>query len=133
MMFLMAQGLFAHGPRFFVSLGMELLALLWIWRNLRYGTVELSRQGLVVRGYGRAVRLELADLVTFDSSLSVRGAGHRREVLLVTRSGGEQAKFDCIHDRSDSIRMRHLIDELNYSLKRLRDEVAHHADGHLPG
>ena len=120
-MFLMSRGLFADGPAFFVRVGVELLALAWIWGSIRYGTVKLSRAGLVVHGYGRATRLQLADLVAFDSSTAVRGAGHRREVLFATRSNGEQARFDCVHGPPGSLGMRELVDELNEVLQVLCD------------
>lgn len=129
MMLLMSEGLVSEGPRFFVSLGFELLALLWVWRNLKYGTVELSIRGLAVWGYGRAVQLQMSDLVAFDSVLTIRGAGHRREVLLVIRSDGERQMFDSVHDRPGSVRMRQVVEELNQSLVRLRVGTAHHEHG----
>ena len=122
MMFLASGGLFVAGPRRWISLGMECLGVLWVWRNLRYGMVELKAGGLVVQGYGRQVHLPLSELVRFDSIVTVRGAGHRREVLVVQGSNGEAKKFDCVHDRPGSVRMHSLVDELNYALESLRLE-----------
>lgn len=120
LMAVMAPGLLKSGPTFWLGLAIQCFGLFWIWRNWRYGTAELSADGLLVQGYGRPRHLRLEELVSFDIVRSRRGIGHSRDVLSVRRSHGDAVKFDCINDRPGSLRLQAVAVELNSFLDRLQ-------------
>lgn len=127
MIVVMAPGLSKSEPTFWFSLTMLCAWMLWIWRNWRYGTAELSAEGLWVQGYGRARHLSLAELAGFESVRSRRGMGYSRDVLTALRRHGDAIKFDCLNDRPGSIRLQAIVAELNVFLGRLQLEEAREA------